>query len=99
MVFNRVRINKRISYTVAAFLLIFILLVVIVSPLTKYYLEKYDTSLFGREASIGWAYTNPFTGYVHLHNIKIFELQGDSLFISARSASANFSMRKLLTKQ
>lgn len=86
-------------YTAGGILLIFILLLVIASPLTKYYLEKYDTTLFGREASIGWAYTNPITGYVHLHDVKIYELQGDSVFISARSASANFSMRKLLSKQ
>jgi hypothetical protein len=95
----KTKISKGLLYITGALLLIFILILVIVSPLTKYYLEKYDTTLFGREASIGWAYVNPLTGYVHLHNVKIYELQGDSIFISARSASANFSMRKLLSKQ
>ncbi|MEJ0032764.1 MAG: DUF748 domain-containing protein, partial [Bacteroidota bacterium] len=68
-------------------------------PLVKYYLEKYDTALFGREATIGWVYANPFTGFVHLNDVKIYELQGDSVFISAQGASANFSMRKFLSKQ
>ena len=99
MKFPKIRIRKGLLYTAGAILLIFILLLVIASPLTKYYLEKYDTALFGREASIGWAYANPITGFVHLHDVKIYELEGDSIFISAHGASANFSMRKLLSKQ
>jgi hypothetical protein len=95
----RIKISRRLSYTAVAILFVFIGLVVTVSLLAKYYLEKYDTALFGREATIGWSYANPFTGYVHLHDVNIYELQGDSIFISARSASANFSMRKLFSKQ
>lgn len=94
-----IRVNKRFAYTAIAILVIFAAVVIAVSPLTKYYLEKYDTALFGREATIGWAYTNPFTGFVSLHDVKIYELQGDSVFISAQKASANFSMLKLLSKQ
>ena len=99
MKFPKIRISKGLSYTAGAILLTFILLLFITSWLAKYYLEKYDTALFGREATIGWAYANPITGFVHLHDVKIYELQGDSIFISARGARANFSMRKLLSKQ
>lgn len=99
MKFLKIRIRKGVLYTVGAILLVFILLLIVTSPLVKYYLEKHDTDLFGREATIGWVYANPLTGYVHLHDVKIFEQQGDSVFISAQSASANFSMRKLLSKQ
>lgn len=99
MKFPKIRIRKGLSYTAVAVLFTFIILVAVASWLGKYYLEKYDTALFGREATIGWAYVNPFTGHVHLHDVKIFELHGDSIFISARGASANFSMRKLLSKQ
>jgi hypothetical protein len=99
MKFPKIKISKRLWYTAGVILLIFVVLAIIISPLTKYYLEKYDTALFGREATIGWAYANPVTGFVHLHDVKIYELQGDSVFISAQSASANFSMYKLLSKQ
>lgn len=99
MTFLRSRISKRLLYTAVAVLIIFVTVLIVGSRLTKYYLEKYDTYLFGREANIGWAYTNVFTGYVKLHDVKIYEQYGDSVFISAKAASANFSMRKLLQKQ
>lgn len=95
----KISISKRLSYAAVAILLTVVALIVATSYLAKYYLEKYDTFLFGRETSIGWAYANPFTGYVNLHDVKIRELQGDSIFISAKSAAADFSMRKLMSKQ
>jgi len=95
----RIKISKGVSYTAGSILLISVALIVATSYLVKHFLEKHDTSLFGREATIGRAYANPFTGYVQLNGVKIYELHGDSVFISAQSASANFSMRKLLSKQ
>ncbi|HMJ69028.1 MAG TPA: DUF748 domain-containing protein [Cyclobacteriaceae bacterium] len=95
----KVRIKKGYSYTALAILFAWIVVMIVVSPLAKYYMEKYDVDLFGREATIGWAYVNPITGYVHFHDVEIYELQGDSIFISATGASANFSMTKLLSKQ
>ncbi len=48
--------------------------------------------------ALDWAYVNPFTGYIYLSDLKIFESQTDSIFLSAKSVSANFAMRKLLKK-
>ncbi len=95
----KIRIKKGLAYVGGAILLAFIILLIILSPLAKYYIEKNDVKLFGREATIGWAYVNPFTGYVHFHDVKIYEMQGDSVFISATGATANFAMNKLLSKQ
>ncbi|CAN5412935.1 hypothetical protein BH10BAC4_BH10BAC4_21210 [soil metagenome] len=95
----KIRIKKGLAYAGGAILLAFIILLIILSPLAKYYIEKNDVKLFGREATIGWAYVNPFTGYVHFHDVKIYEMQGDSIFISATGATANFAMNKLLSKQ
>jgi hypothetical protein len=95
----KIKINKAVSYTAGAILCALIVIMIILSPLAKYYMEKYDVDLFGREATIGWAYVNPLTGFVHFHDVEIYELQGDSIFISATGASANFSMIKLLSKQ
>lgn len=92
-------LSKGIKYTAGGILLAFFILLAICSPLGKYYLEKYDVDLFGREATIGWAYVNPITGYVYLHDVKIYEAQGDSVFISAQSASANFTVYKLLSRE
>jgi len=54
---------------------------------------------------MGWVYVNPFTGYVHISNLKIYESKklpackkGDSIFFSAKGVSANFAIFKLLSK-
>ena len=92
------RLKKSVLITLGTLLFIVVLIILFVSPLTKYLLEKYDTKLIGRELTMDWAYVNPFTGYVHLSNLEIFEEKGDSLFLSARGASANFALHKLLFK-
>jgi len=90
--------RKSLIITVCASLFVLIVLAVL-SPLTRYLLEKYDVKLIGREATIGWVYVNPITGYLHLHDVNIFEIQGDSLFLTAKDASANFTLYKLLWKE
>ena len=99
MEMSRIRIRKGWLYTLGGILAALMLVILILSPLAKYLLEKHDVQLIGREATIGWVYINPITGYVHLHDVNIYELQGDSIFLSAKSASANFTLYKLLTKE
>jgi hypothetical protein len=74
-------------------------IVLLISPLTKYLLEKYDTELFARNVELDWVYVNPFTAYVHLEGVKIFEEKGDSLFIKAAGASATFNLSKLFKRE
>jgi len=75
-----------------------VLTIVFISPITKYLVEKYDAKYTGREIKMDWAYVNPFTGYIHFSNVKIYELNSDSIFFSANGVSANFSMFKILSK-
>jgi Domain of Unknown Function (DUF748) len=79
--------------------------ILLLSPITKYLVEKYDVKYTGRKIKIGWAYVNPFTGHVHFSNLRIYESktpaaskEGDSVFFSANGVSANFAMLKLLFK-
>jgi len=74
------------------------LTILLISPLTKYAIEKYDEKYTGRQIEINWAYVNPFTGYIYLSELKIFELNSDSVFFSAEGVSADFAIRKLLFK-
>jgi len=99
MEIQKTRIRKVPLITFCIILVVLTLIIIILSPLTKYLLEKHDVKLIGREATIGWAYVNPITGYVHLHNVNIYELQGDSIFLSVKEASANFTIYKLLSKE
>lgn len=71
---------------------------IFISPVTKYLVQKYDEKYTGRKITIGWAYVNPFTGYVHFSNLKIYEYKSDSVFISMNGLSANFSLLKLFSK-
>ncbi|MBK7668228.1 MAG: DUF748 domain-containing protein [Sphingobacteriaceae bacterium] len=73
-------------------------MIIFISPLTKFVVEKYDEKYTGRQIKMDWAYVNPFTGYVYLDNLKIYELNSDSVFFSAEGVSANLQMRKLLSK-
>lgn len=69
-----------------------------ISRFTKYIIERQDEKYTGREITMESAFTNPFTGLVQLKNVKIYELKSDSVFLSAKELSVNFSMLKLLFK-
>ena len=90
------RVKRVFGITVGAILISVVLVILFISPLTKYLLEKYDVKLIGRELTMDWAYVNPFTGYVHLNDLRIQEEKGDSLFLSIEGTSASFTLRKLL---
>ena len=86
----------KISLIIAA---IFVVVVIaFISPLTKYLIEKFDKKYTGREIKMDWAYVNPFTGYLHFNNIKIYEFESDTIFFSVEGLSANIAMSKLFSK-
>jgi hypothetical protein len=89
--------------TVARGIIIFLIFCLAIVPLSsflgKYLLEKYDVQWLGREITVEWAYVNPFTGYVYVSEVKIFEQKGDSLFISAESADARIFLPKLFQRE
>lgn len=73
------------------------LVIVFISPITKYVVEKYDEKWTGRKITMSWAYVNPFTGYVHFSNLKVHELKSDSIFFYSKSLSVNFSLLKIFS--
>lgn len=92
------RIKKIIISTGITIFLVVVIVIIFISPLTKYLIEKYDQQILGRTITLDWAYVNPFTGYVHLRNAKVYEANSDTLFFSSKGISANLSMHKLLSK-
>ncbi len=104
-------INSRVrplSTTISIFGIIILLVVILIllfSFATKYLIEKYDEEYTGRQITIGRAYVNPFSGYIHLQNLKIYEsgnlpslTVSDSIFFSAKGLSANVAMLKLMSR-
>lgn len=74
------------------------ILILFISPITRYLVQKYDVEYTGREITMDWAYVNPFTGYVHFENLRIYEATNDTVFFSATGVSADFAMLKLFSK-
>ncbi len=86
-----------ISLTLTIFIL-FITIIIFISPIAKYLVEKYDVKFLGRQITLNQAYVNPLTGFVYLKNLKVYEANSDSLFFSAHGVSANFELLKLFSK-
>lgn len=97
---------KKVSFIVVGFFVLTVIVIILMlSPITKYMITKYDVKYIGRQIETSLVYVNPFTGYVYLSNLKIYELnsdsastQGDSVFFSAKGISINLSLTKLFSK-
>lgn len=92
------KFKKTLLITLISIILTVIAIILFISPITKYLIEKYDEHYTGRKITMDWAYVNPFTGYIHFSGLKIYESQSDTLFISMNSLSSNFEVLKLLSK-
>ncbi len=86
-----------IGITIAV-IVFFIILVACISPIAKYLIEKYDDKILGRKIEMSWIYVNPLTGHIYIKNLRVYENHSDSLFFTAQSVTANFSMLKLFSK-
>ncbi len=92
------KLRKILLIIIGVILIISVVIILFISPITKYLIEKNDEKYTGRNITMDWAYVNPFTGYVHLNNLKINEFKSDSVFFSAKGISINFSLFKLFSK-
>ena len=99
------KFKKTLITIISSIIVIVIAVILLISPITKYLIEKNDIKYIGREIKMGRVYVNLFTGYVHISNLKIYEsksqsaiVESDSIFFSAKGISANFAMLKMLSK-
>lgn len=98
-------IRRTLLITLGVVAGVLLLLVIFITPLTKYLVEKYDEKYTGRQIRMDWAYVNPFTGYLHFKNLKIYEspqstvgAHPDSVFFSSEDLSIKFALLKLFSK-
>lgn len=92
------KLKKILFRTLLVVVILIVLIIVFISPITKWAVEKYDVKYSGREVTMDLPYINPFTGYVHLRNLKIYEANSDSVFFSTKALKVNLEMWKLLSK-
>jgi hypothetical protein len=70
------------------------ILIALISPITKYLIEKYDERYTGRQIRINWALVNPLSGTIHLDGLRIMECESDSVFLFADGLSLDFAILK-----
>jgi len=92
------KLKKTLFIFISTIIIIVVVVILFISPITKYLVEKHDEKYTGRQITMTRAYVNPFTGYIHFSNLKIYELKSDSVFFSAKGVSVNIAMFKLLSK-
>jgi hypothetical protein len=91
------RFKRPLIIFVITVMLIVAVVIIFISPITKYLIQKYDEKFTGRQITLDWALVNPFSGYVHLHNLKIYEYKSDSVFLSASGLTVRVSLLKLFS--
>lgn len=91
------KLKKILLISMGIIILVVVLGILFISPITKYLVEKYDEQLTGRQIQIESAYANVFTGYVNFSNVNAYELNSDSVFLSAEAIKLNFNMSKMLS--
>lgn len=99
------RLKRAILIVTGALIITVVVVILLASPIGKYIGKKYGEKYTGRQIKMGLVYINPFTGYVHISDLVIYESKnfpgykkGDSIFFSSKSVSANFAILKLLSK-
>lgn len=91
--------RKYITILAITILVLTSMLFLIVPPLSKYLVEKYDVALLGREIKVGRIFINPFNGLVSIKQLEIFELKKDTVFFAAKQVDANFTIYKLFAQE
>jgi Domain of Unknown Function (DUF748) len=92
------KFKKWIIITTSTILILVVLIILFTSRYAKYLIEKQDEKWIGRQIKLSRVYANPFTGNARVKNLRIFEKNSDSVFISAKGLNLNFKILKMLKK-
>src|SRR5437773_868990 len=95
---KRRRITKTLLIITGILVAAIAIIIIFISPIAKYLIEKYDEKYTGRQITLDWIYVNPFTGYLYVKNLKINEANSEAVFFSANGIGLNISMNKLFSK-
>lgn len=92
--------GRKILFTVLGIIVGLVLAVLLlVSPIAKWYVEKHDTELIGRELTIKRLRVNLLAGSVNLGNVTLFEDDATTPFVSFDNFKTDIKMRDLIDKR
>ena len=96
--FQKHKILKISSIILGIIMILVVCIILLISPITKHIIEKYDVQYTGRKITMDWVYVNPFTGYFHFKNLHVYEFKSDSLFFTSKSVNVDINIHKLFSK-
>ena len=73
-----------------------LMVLLLLSPIAKSYIERHDQELIGRELSIGKLQVNPFTGVLKINDLTLFEEDGTTPFVHFEHFTTKIKLRELL---
>ena len=82
---------------VGLFLLVLVIATFAAGPIIRSYINDNGPSLIGRQMSVQDASFNAFTGSLQIDDLRIYEANSDSVFLSVDRFGAQLSMLKLLS--
>jgi len=92
------KIKKALVITAITLVTAVVVIIACISPIAKYLIEKNSVKYLGRQIKMQWLYLNPFTGYLHIGKLKVYEANSDTLFLSADGLSAKYEIFKTFKK-
>ena len=76
--------------------MLLLLVLVFAGPIAKWYVEKHDKELIGRELTIGKLWVNVFSGTAKIDDLTLYEDDGATPFVSFDHFDTNIKLRDLL---
>jgi hypothetical protein len=76
-----------------------LLLVIFISPIAKWAIEKYSVEYTGRQIKMDKLSINLFTGSIHSNGLIIYEAKSSKLFFECNELYANIVVHKLLSSE
>jgi len=92
-------IRRILFFLIITIVSLLILLVIFISPVAKWAIEKYSVEYTGRQVRLEKLRINLLTGSIHSAGLKIFEAKSDKIFFQCNDLYANIVVHKLLASE
>jgi len=92
------RLNKILLIIASVLIILILTLALVISPITKNYVEKHSKELIGRKMHIHDLHINIFKGTLEMDSVSMYESNDKDVFASIDTFFVNLTLSKLLGK-
>jgi hypothetical protein len=92
-------VRRILFFLLIAIVSLLILLVIFISPIAKWAIEKYSVQYTGRQVRLDKLHINLLNGSIHCAGFKIFEAKSSRIFFQCNELRATIVVHKLLASQ